>query len=229
MRLMRLCAAELRLVCDSARSFMGRIGALGALGGVMNKGTRAALTVVAAAALTAAGGAVALATHDTNTLHACAADRKGALRLVDSETSCGKSETPVAWNVQGPQGPQGGSGISRALVDQLRSPVMVGSDWAPLATVVFQDWTSVVLSGSVVLENTSTVLDNDVAVSCSISNTPGISTVIEPGGWRSIALGPGAAHMFGPASVRCGVDSGDVNAVRAVNASIAGIAVNSLS
>ena len=38
------------------------------------------------------------------------ANPQGDLRLVNSHDDCRKSETPVRWNVRGPQGPQGATG-----------------------------------------------------------------------------------------------------------------------
>ncbi len=40
---------------------------------------------------------------------ACA-DRQGDVRIVDSHDDCRRNETPVRWNVQGPEGPRGAVG-----------------------------------------------------------------------------------------------------------------------
>lgn len=50
------------------------------------------LAVVAVVALT---GGVVFASHDTNTIHACATTESGALRLVSSASNCRASETAV--------------------------------------------------------------------------------------------------------------------------------------
>lgn len=47
----------------------------------------------------------ALAAHETNTIHACAQDRTGDLRLVSGPDQCRPQETALQWNVQGPAGP----------------------------------------------------------------------------------------------------------------------------
>jgi hypothetical protein len=57
----------------------------------------AAVIGALAAAVLVAGG-VAVATHDTTTLHACAQDRTGALRLVADAGQCTRGETAVEWN-----------------------------------------------------------------------------------------------------------------------------------
>jgi hypothetical protein len=56
------------------------------------------------------GGGMALADHDTNTIHACAKTGTGTLRVVASADECKSNETPVQWTVEGPQGPQGPQG-----------------------------------------------------------------------------------------------------------------------
>ncbi|MEZ5319223.1 MAG: hypothetical protein R2752_17615 [Vicinamibacterales bacterium] len=49
--------------------------------------------------------------HDnTSVIRACVHDRTGALRLVDRGERCGRSEHPIEWNQQGPQGPRGKDG-----------------------------------------------------------------------------------------------------------------------
>jgi hypothetical protein len=64
----------------------------------------------------AAGGALFGQSGNTSTINACA-DRSGALRLVLPDKPCGTRETPVSWNVVGPQGlpglpgPQGMPGL----------------------------------------------------------------------------------------------------------------------
>ena len=46
-----------------------------------------------------------------NVIDACYSRSGGALRVIDGTvTKCGKSETALAWNVQGPQGPVGPQG-----------------------------------------------------------------------------------------------------------------------
>lgn len=55
-------------------------------------------------------GGIAAAVHDTNTIHACADNSTGALRLVKGAEDCRKHETALEWNVEGPQGPQGPAG-----------------------------------------------------------------------------------------------------------------------
>jgi hypothetical protein len=52
-------------------------------------------------------GGIAMATHDGNSLHACAHAQTGTLRLVESADECGPPETAMEWNIEGPQGPIG--------------------------------------------------------------------------------------------------------------------------
>src|SRR5436190_23794294 len=43
-------------------------------------------------------------------IHACVNQRSGDLRVIAAGAECKKNEVPLAWNVQGPPGPQGVSG-----------------------------------------------------------------------------------------------------------------------
>lgn len=52
-------------------------------------------------------GGGGLNVHDGNTIHACAKQQGGDLRLVSDAGSCLPSEMAVSWNIQGPQGPPG--------------------------------------------------------------------------------------------------------------------------
>lgn len=57
-------------------------------------------------------GAIALApqTAAAQALSACAGQGIGYLRLVPAGSACRSGETPVNWNIQGPQGPAGPQG-----------------------------------------------------------------------------------------------------------------------
>lgn len=58
-------------------------------------------------------GASAFAHHNgsTTTIHACVATKDGAVRILSPGGTCDeKKETPIQWNVQGPQGPPGPQG-----------------------------------------------------------------------------------------------------------------------
>src|SRR5579884_2599454 len=69
-----------------------------------------------AVVLLALGGGVAYATQGmtrdaTSVIQACSNKTNGDLRIVtNNQTDCRTSETPVAWNVVGPQGPTGPQG-----------------------------------------------------------------------------------------------------------------------
>jgi hypothetical protein len=52
-------------------------------------------------------GAGGLSMHDGNTIHACAKQQGGDLRLVSDPEDCLPSEVAVSWSIQGPQGPSG--------------------------------------------------------------------------------------------------------------------------
>jgi hypothetical protein len=65
--------------------------------------------VVVVTILLISGGAV-YASHDSNTIHACASNRTGELRKVDASTDCTSRETYVEWGIVGPQGLQGEQG-----------------------------------------------------------------------------------------------------------------------
>lgn len=71
-----------------------------------------ALGAAAAVVLVAVGTAVAAnaALSDAEVLYACAQEPSGLMRLVDDAADCRATERSVAWNVQGPPGPQGDPG-----------------------------------------------------------------------------------------------------------------------
>lgn len=58
--------------------------------------------------MTVAIGVAVAQDHDT--IQACANDKWGNLRLVESPDDCNKFESPVAWSITGPEGPQGPEG-----------------------------------------------------------------------------------------------------------------------
>ena len=80
----------------------------------------AVLAVLLVAASVVGGGAFAAgkalnarhAVAATSVLYACVKQEEGQIRMVSTPTACKKNETPVQWNVVGPQGPQGVPGIS---------------------------------------------------------------------------------------------------------------------
>lgn len=80
----------------------------------------AVLAVLLVAASVVGGGAFAAgqalnarhAVAATSVLYACVKQEEGQIRMVSTLTACKKNETPVQWNVVGPQGPQGVPGIS---------------------------------------------------------------------------------------------------------------------
>jgi hypothetical protein len=66
--------------------------------------------VLALAAATTGGYALASTASSTSVLEACANRTNGQLRLVSSPADCRTGETSVSWNVQGRQGPAGPQG-----------------------------------------------------------------------------------------------------------------------
>lgn len=71
---------------------------------------RAGLALSGGLLVAAVVGGVAAANHDGNTIHACAHDQTGTLRLAESADDCVSPETPVEWGIVGPQGPVGPMG-----------------------------------------------------------------------------------------------------------------------
>ncbi|HEV8246324.1 MAG TPA: hypothetical protein VGP93_11175, partial [Polyangiaceae bacterium] len=60
------------------------------------------------------GGVFALAQSappPVQQIYGCYKTNNGQLRIVGASESCGPSESPIVWNVVGPQGPQGIQGI----------------------------------------------------------------------------------------------------------------------
>jgi hypothetical protein len=68
------------------------------------------LLIVSVAILAGAASvsyATTVLTTATDVIQACTKG-DGQLRIIDSSSSCKQNETPISWNVQGPQGPPGG-------------------------------------------------------------------------------------------------------------------------
>lgn len=79
----------------------------------IGQGRRA--TILAVAATLGLTGIASGAIPTNNVIDACYLKSGGTLRIIDPvNTKCGKSETSIAWNVQGPQGPKGDTGATGA-------------------------------------------------------------------------------------------------------------------
>lgn len=59
-------------------------------------------------------GAVAPAISASDVINACVG-KTGALRVISTGKSCDRKETPLSWNIQGPQGEQGLAGPAGAI------------------------------------------------------------------------------------------------------------------
>ena len=68
------------------------------------------LALLLAAAVPAGAAAVRQPHEDATTIHACARNGAGWLRLVSTAGDCRRREQPVTWNVRGPAGPAGAPG-----------------------------------------------------------------------------------------------------------------------
>ncbi len=118
---------------------------------------RRATGYVAVAAITALAGAggYAVAASRSNTLHACASNRTGALRLAKS---CNRREHAVSWAISGARGVAGARGAQGAQGPQ--GPAgRNGADGAPatkLFALVDLDGSVVRSSGGVTVSSQST-------------------------------------------------------------------------
>jgi hypothetical protein len=50
--------------------------------------------------------------QSSDTIQGCYDNKSGSLRRVTSSSDCNQKETPISWNIIGPQGPQGPQGQS---------------------------------------------------------------------------------------------------------------------
>lgn len=74
------------------------------------RGRRSALIALTVAV--ASAGIVTAAIPTNNVINGCYTKSGGGLRVIDpANTQCGRNETALAWNVQGPQGPIGPQGV----------------------------------------------------------------------------------------------------------------------
>src|SRR5439155_3628680 len=70
-------------------------------------------SVCAAAGAALAGGlAYATIPDSSGIIYGCYGNKTGALRVIDSSSSCTSKETPISWNQQGTSGPSGPTGAS---------------------------------------------------------------------------------------------------------------------
>ena len=79
------------------------------------------LAVIVGLAVCLVGGSIAFATipGGDGVIHGCYAKSGGGLRVIDaSVTNCGKNETALDWNVQGPKGDKGDQGVKGDKGDQ---------------------------------------------------------------------------------------------------------------
>jgi type VI secretion system secreted protein Hcp len=74
---------------------------------------KALLAASAAALVAVVAGTVAwAAAGDSSVVHACVGDGSRIVRIPANGAGCGKNETAIDWNAQGPQGPAGPQGAS---------------------------------------------------------------------------------------------------------------------
>jgi Collagen triple helix repeat (20 copies) len=65
-----------------------------------------------AALLVGGGAALATIPGSDGMISGCYAKRDGAVRVIDAATvSCKSTEAPLSWNLRGPQGPKGDTGL----------------------------------------------------------------------------------------------------------------------
>jgi hypothetical protein len=94
---------------------------------------KALVIALATAAVGALGGtafAVETASADSanTTIHACVSKLGGFVRVVDNDTTCARTETPLSWNQTGPAGPQGPAGPAGATTTVTATPTDSSSD-----------------------------------------------------------------------------------------------------
>jgi hypothetical protein len=102
----RLALSGLMLASSDPRKGLGmtRLSLRGRRGVAVFTGAGLLLGGVAAYAAQAAGNS------PTTDIHGCYKTNNGQLRVVGASESCGPSETPIVWNMVGPQGLQGVQG-----------------------------------------------------------------------------------------------------------------------
>jgi hypothetical protein len=82
-----------------------------------------AVSVLAVLLLFATGPTTLVrAQEPVETIHACYHQRSGNLRIVETDADCRPQETPISWNVTGPEGPSGS--VAARIRDQ--GPVSLG-------------------------------------------------------------------------------------------------------
>src|SRR5205823_7641512 len=80
--------------------------------------------------------------QSSNTIQGCYDNKSGALRKVASPNDCSQKETPISWNIVGPQGPQGIQGPQGVPGPQGPAGPQgpPGVDAMPLARIALLKW-----------------------------------------------------------------------------------------
>jgi hypothetical protein len=209
------------------------------------------VAALAIAAMFAIGGAAYAVIPSNNVIDACYTRSGGALRVIDATvTKCGKSETALAWNVQGPKGdlgpqgpagpagpqgpqgvagpagptgPAGPAGTSKAYAAAKTTLTDIGSTSQVIVSESLEPG-NYALFASVALLNAH---GSTVAASggCTIPGDSRAGNMLEGGDTDSISLTSATTHSGGAIELRCTEIVGDAEVL---NASLTAIKVDSL-
>ncbi|HVK87873.1 MAG TPA: hypothetical protein VM513_27325 [Kofleriaceae bacterium] len=79
----------------------------------MNISANLGISIAVTASVAVGAATFASSTTEDNTIHGCVS-ANGGLRIVESSGLCRNGETPLVWNIEGPQGPVGPEGAAGA-------------------------------------------------------------------------------------------------------------------
>jgi hypothetical protein len=197
---------------------------------------RHALLAALMAAVATAG--IASATIPSNgVIDACYSKSGGTLRVIDSTvTKCGKQETSLAWNVQGPVGPQGepgpvgpegpagANGVSAGFGVSAEDDLEIDS--STLAGIVVLSRT--MPAGNYVVTARLNVFGGVAAGACWISGDRATFTISDVSPEVHLTVTAGVAHGGGAIDLRCSKAS-FFSSYFVESASMTGVLVNTLN
>ena len=119
--------------------------------------------------------------QSSNTIQGCYDNKSGALRKAASPNDCTQKETPISWNIVGPQGPQGIQGPQGVPGPQGPAGPQgpPGVDAMPLARIALLKWYDVSTVTSFPTDHRpfGVIFDAELAVPPPLAARPAVSAV----------------------------------------------------
>jgi hypothetical protein len=191
---------------------------------------------LAVAALFATVGIATATIPNDGVINACYSRSGGSLRVIDaSVTKCGKSETSLAWNVQGvkgdtgaegPAGPAGPSGTSAGYAAEREDPLEI-----TVATATGQVAVSATAPEGKYVVTVRLRLQTDNAFASAVCSMPGdqVTFGLQQNEPEYVTMTAGVDHGGGPIAVSCSKSTSAHPSFYVVDARLTAIKVDTLN